>query len=55
MFNDLSFVGVVHGLGKVLARELRLGLGEGLLVVDVKIGLGLPVILEQVFESMLAR
>ena len=55
MFHDFRFVGIEHGIGKVLAREFRLGLGKGFLVVDVEFGLGLPVVLKKVFEAMLVR
>ena len=55
MFHDFRFVGIEHGIGKVLACEFRLGLGKGLLVVYVEFGLGLPVVLKKVFEAMLVR
>lgn len=53
MFYNFRFVGIENRLGKVLARQLGLGLGEGLLVVDIEFGLRLSVVLENIFEAML--
>jgi hypothetical protein len=49
MLHDFRFVGIEHGLGKVLTRELGLSLGKSLLVVHVEFSLGLTVVLEKVF------
>ena len=55
MFDDFGLVGVVDGLAEVVAHQLGLGLGHGLLVVDVELRLALPVVLKQVVESVSFR
>jgi hypothetical protein len=45
VLDDLRFVGIEHWLAEVLTGKLGLSLCEGLLVVDVELGLPVTIIL----------